>query len=206
MMEGTHADDEQKSLLQTSLNCQRQINKNLDDIDFDSIMEGYLDLEMVEFELHDVLIASISEVMMKSISKGIMIVDDLAPNLSIETFYGDSLRLQQVLATFLLVSINATLSGGRHGLAATLTKDSLGEIIQLGYFELRITHSGGGIAQELLSQMFGEVAKVSEDGISLFITRKLVRLINGDVQYLREAGRSTSIITIELAIYDKARE
>ncbi|KAL0364911.1 UNVERIFIED_CONTAM: Phytochrome A1 [Sesamum angustifolium] len=206
MMEGTHVDDEQKSLLQTSLNCQRQINKILDDTDFDSIMEGYLDLEMVEFELHDVLIASTSQVMMKSISKGVMIVDDLAPNLSTETFYGDRLRLQQVLATFLLVSVNATLSGGQLGLAATLTKDSLGETVQLGHLEFRITHSGGGIAQELLNQMFGEVAEVSEDGINLFISRKLVRLMNGDVQYLREAGRSTFIITVELAICDKTRE
>ncbi|KAK4402068.1 Phytochrome A1 [Sesamum angolense] len=166
----------------------------------------YLDLEMVEFELHDVLIASISQVMMESISKGVMIVDDLAPNLSTETFYGDSLRLQQVLATFFLVSVNATLSGGQLGLAATLTKDSLGETVQLGHLEFRITHSGGGIAQELLNQMFGEVAEVSEDGINLFISRKLVRLMNGDVQYLREAGRSTFIITVELAICDKACE
>ncbi|KAL0422156.1 UNVERIFIED_CONTAM: Phytochrome A1 [Sesamum latifolium] len=202
MMEGTHADDEQKSLLQTSLNCQHQINKILDDTDLESIMEGYLDLEMVEFELHDVLIASISQVMMKSIAKGIMIVDDLAPNLSTETFYGDSLRLQQVLATFLLVSVNATLSGGQLGLTATLSKDSLGKTVQLG----RLEFSGGGIAQELLSQMFGDVAEVSEDGINLFISRKLVKLMNGDVQYLREAGRSTFIITVELAICDKARE
>ncbi|KAL0384699.1 UNVERIFIED_CONTAM: Phytochrome A [Sesamum radiatum] len=202
MMEGTHADDEQKNLLHTSLNCQRQINKILDDTDLDSIMEGYLDLEMVEFELHDVLIASISQVMMKSIAKGVMIVDDLAPNLSTEKFYGDSLRLQQVLATFLLVSVNATLSGGQLRLAATLTKDSLGETVQLGHLEF----SGGGISQELLNQMFGDVAEVSEDGISLFISRKLVKLMNGDVQYLREAGCSTFIITVELAICDKGRE
>ncbi|KAL0301618.1 UNVERIFIED_CONTAM: Phytochrome A1 [Sesamum radiatum] len=91
-----------------------------DDTDFDSIMEGYLDLEMVEFELHDVLITSISQVMMKSISK-----------------------LQQVLVTLLLVSVNAILSGGQLGLATTLTKDSLGETVQLGHLELRITHSGG---------------------------------------------------------------
>ncbi|KAL0300267.1 UNVERIFIED_CONTAM: Phytochrome A1 [Sesamum calycinum] len=105
-MEGTHADYEQKSLLHTSFNCQRQINKITDDTDFDSIMEGYLDLEMVEFELHDVLITSISQVMMKSISK-----------------------LQQVLVTLLLVSVNAILSGGQLGLATTLTKDSLGETV-----------------------------------------------------------------------------
>lgn len=67
----------------------------------------------------------------------------------------------------------------------------------------RITHSGSGVAQEMLSQMFGDEAETSEDGINLFISRKLVKLMNGDVQYLREAGRSTFIITVELAISNK---
>ncbi|KAL0285324.1 UNVERIFIED_CONTAM: Phytochrome A [Sesamum calycinum] len=93
-------------------------------VDAGGLVNGYLDLEMVEFELHDVLITSISQVMMKSISK-----------------------LQQVLVTLLLVSVNAILSGGQLGLATTLTKDSLGETVQLGHLEFRITHSGGRIAQ-----------------------------------------------------------
>lgn len=55
--------------------------------------------------------------------------------------------------------------------------------------------------QQVLSQMFGDdVDACEEEGISLFISRKLVKLMNGDVQYLREAGRSTFIISLELAI------
>nr|WFD61007.1 phytochrome A [Brandisia rosea var. flava]WFD61008.1 phytochrome A [Brandisia rosea var. flava]WFD61009.1 phytochrome A [Brandisia rosea var. flava] len=204
MMEGTELDVEQKNLMQTSLHCQRQLNKILDDTDLDHIIEGYLDLEMVEFKLHEVLIASISQVMMKSNGKGIMIVDNLSPNLSNETLFGDSLRLQQVLAAFLLVSVNSTPSGGQLGVAATLAKDSIGESVQLGHLEFRITHSGGGVGQALLNEMFGDEADASEDGISLFISRKLVKLMNGDVQYLREAGRSTFIISVELAISNKS--
>lgn len=92
---------------------------------------------MVEFKLHEVLIASISQVMLKSNGKSIMIVDNLAPNLSTETLYGDSLRLQQVLAAFLLVSVTFTPSGGQLAIAASLTKDSIGESIQLGRLEFR---------------------------------------------------------------------
>lgn len=40
MMEGTDLDDEQKNLLRTSLHCQRQLNKILDDTDLDRIIEG----------------------------------------------------------------------------------------------------------------------------------------------------------------------
>ncbi|KAL0288710.1 UNVERIFIED_CONTAM: Phytochrome A, partial [Sesamum angustifolium] len=83
---------------------------------------------MVEFELHDVFIASISQVMMKRVTKDVMIVDDFNLNLSTKTFYGDGLRLQQVLATFLLVSVNATLSGDQLGLAAKIDN-----IVIVGY-------------------------------------------------------------------------
>lgn len=40
-----------------------------------------------------------------------------------------------------------------------------------------------------------------EIGISLVISRKLLRLMNGDVQYLREAGnKSTFIVSLQLAV------
>ncbi|CAA3012726.1 phytochrome A [Olea europaea subsp. europaea] len=205
MMEETDLVGEQKILLRTSAQCQHQLNKILDDTDLDSIIDGYLDLDMMEFELQDVLAASISQVMMKSNGKGITVVDNLAQNLLSETLYGDSLRLQQVLADFLLVSVNFTPSGGQLGVVASLTKDSLGQSVQLGHLEFRITHTGGGVPEALLSQMFGTGAEASEEGISLLISRKLVRLMNGDVQYLREAGRSTFIISVELAVVEKNR-
>lgn len=59
--------------------------------------------------------------------------------------------------------------------------------------------------QDLLNEMFGEVGDASDDGISLFISRKLVKLMNGDVQYLREAGRSTFIISLEIAISNNSK-
>lgn len=66
---------------------------------------------------------------------------------------------------------------------------------------IRITHSGSGIPDSLLNQMYGtEGEVVSEEGISLLISRQLVKLMNGDVQYLIEAGKSTFIISVELAV------
>ncbi|KAL0308007.1 UNVERIFIED_CONTAM: Phytochrome A1 [Sesamum angustifolium] len=220
MMEGTDLDDEQKNLLRTSLCCQRQLNKILDDTDLDHIIEGYLDLEMVEFKLPEVLIAAISQVMMKSNGKGIMIVDNLAPNLSRETLYGDSLRLQQILAAFLLISVTYTPSGGQLGVAASLKKDSIGESVQLGHLEFSAFRTsaiplyfGTVVMQDdtyrvvctarIVEPNVWDEADTTEDGISLFISRKLVKLMNGDVQYLREAGRSTFIISVELAISNK---
>lgn len=199
MLEGTDMGEEQKKLLHTSVQCQRQLNKILDDTDLDSIIDGYLDLEMSEFTLHDVFVAATSQVMMRSNGKGIEIVNNFADDMMSETLYGDGLRLQQVLADFLIICVNFTPTGGHLGISASLNKDNLGQSVQLVHLEFRITHTGGGVPEDLLSQMFGSNAETSEEGISLLVSRKLVKLMNGDVQYLREAGKSTFIISVELA-------
>ncbi|KAK4796410.1 hypothetical protein SAY86_028736 [Trapa natans] len=204
MLEGTNLGAEQKQLLQTSALCQHQLNKVLDDSDLDSIIDGYLELEMAEFTLHQVVVASVSQVMMSSSAKGISIVHDAAEDVMTETFYGDGLRLQQVLVDFLSISVNCASNGSVLVVAAQLTRDRLGETVQLGKLELRISHAGKGIPETLLNQIFGSDGEVSEDGISLHISRKLVKLMNGDVQYLREAGKSSIIITVELAVAHKS--
>ncbi|KAJ8752380.1 hypothetical protein K2173_004016 [Erythroxylum novogranatense] len=199
MLEGTELGAEQQQLLHTSAHCQRQLNKILEDSDLDNIIEGYLNLEMVEFTLHDVLVASISQVMMKSKSKGVQIINDATEEIMTEALFGDSIRLQQVLADFLLASVNYTPNGGLLSVAAKLTKDQLGHSVHLVHLELSITHAGGGVPEALLSEMFGSDGDASEEGTSLLISRKLVSLMNGDVQYLREVGKATFIISVELA-------
>ena len=101
------------------------------------MFNSYLDLEMVEFTLHEVLVATLSQVMTKSNTKGIQVVNNVADHMRTETLYGDSLRLQQVLADFLLISITYTPPGGQVVVAAALTKDNLGQSVHLANLELR---------------------------------------------------------------------
>ena len=92
---------------------------------------------MVEFTLHEVLVASLSQVMTKSNAKGIRVVNDVEEKITTETLYGDSIRLQQVLADFLLISINFTPNGGQVVVAATLTQQQLGKLVHLANLEFR---------------------------------------------------------------------
>ncbi|XP_057428113.1 phytochrome A [Lotus japonicus] len=204
-LEGTDLGIEQKRLVHTSAQCQRQLSKILDDSDLDSIMDGYLDLEMAEFTLQDVLITSLSQIMARSSARGIRIVNDVAEEIMVEILYGDSLRLQQVLADFLLISINCTPNGGQVVVAASLTKEQLGKSVHLANLELSITHGGSGVPEALLNQMFGNDGLESEEGISLLISRKLLKLMSGDVRYLREAGKSSFILSVELAAAHKLK-
>nr|CAD1816823.1 unnamed protein product [Ananas comosus var. bracteatus] len=155
MMEGTDLTEEQKQLLDTGTKCHRQINKILDDLDLDNIMDSCLDLEMAEFSLQDVVATAVSQVLVASQAKGIRITYDLSDRLMTEEVYGDNLRLQQIIADFLLVSVKYSPSGGHVEIAPKLIKDRLGETVHLVHLELRIAHTGSGIPEELLSHMFG---------------------------------------------------
>ncbi|XP_010549119.1 PREDICTED: phytochrome A-like [Tarenaya hassleriana] len=203
MMEGTELGPEQRQILQTSAQCQLQLSKILDDSDPDSIIEGYLDLEMTEFSLNDVLTASTSQIMMKSNGKSVRVTNETTEEVMNDTLYGDGIRLQQVLANFMIMSVSFTPPGGQLAVTASLRKDQLGQSVHLAYLEIRITHSGSGIPELLLNEMFGSDEDVSEEGMSLLISRKLVKLMNGDVHYLKQAGKCTFIITAELAAKNK---
>ncbi|KAG2260047.1 hypothetical protein Bca52824_079341 [Brassica carinata] len=199
----TELGPEQRRILQTSGLCEKQLSKILDDSDLESIIEGCLDLEMKEFTLNEVLTASTSQVMMNSNGKNVCVTNETKEEVMSETLYGDSIRLQQVLADIMLMAVNFTPSGGQLTVTASLRKDQLGRSVHLAYLEIRITHTGAGLPEFLLHQMFGSEEDVSEEGLSLMVSRKLVKLMNGDVQYLREAGKSSFIITAELAAASK---
>lgn len=58
---------------------------------------------------------------------------------------------------------------------------------------------------DLLSEMFGTSENPSEEGLGLLVCRKLLMLMNGDVRYVREAGKSGFIVSVELAFAPKSR-
>jgi phytochrome A len=72
-------------------------------------------------------------------------------------------------------------------------------IIILVFIVIRIKHQGLGVPAELMAQMFEEDQEQSDEGLGLLVSRNLLRLMNGDVRDLREAGVSTFILTAELA-------
>ncbi|KAK1317642.1 Phytochrome A [Acorus calamus] len=206
ILEDSGLNEEQKQLLHTGAKCHHQLNKILNDMDLDDIVDSYLDLEMVEFALREVVVTAISQVMIASKGKGIRIDYDPSEAFMAESLYGDSLRVQQILADFLSVSVKFSPSGGQLEISASLVKDRLGQHVHLVHLEIRISHSGSGVPEQLLDQMFGNEEDATEDGISLLVCRKLLRLMNGDVRYLKEAGKSSFIISMELASAQKSRK
>ncbi|KAG8062379.1 hypothetical protein GUJ93_ZPchr0003g18399 [Zizania palustris] len=202
-LKNTGLNEEQMREVHVADSCHRQLNKILSDLDQDNITHksSCLDLEMAEFVLQDVFVASVSQLLITCQGKGIRVSCNLPERYLKQTFYGDGIRLQQILSDFLSVSVKFSPAGGSVDISCNLTKNNIGENLRLIDLELRIKHQGVGIPADLLSQMYGEEdnKEQSDEGLSLAVARNLLRLMNGDVRHVREAGMSTFVLTVELA-------
>nr|AHZ63965.1 phytochrome [Welwitschia mirabilis] len=191
--------EEQAQLVKISALCQKQMLKILDDMDLENIEDGYLELDTVEFTLGELLDVVISQGMLHCEGKGLEIFHDTSREMMSICLYGDQLRLQQILSNLLWNVIQFTPQGERIVIKLMSSKRHLAGGLYVMDLEFRITHPGPGLPEELVEQMYSMSNATSQDGYGLFICRKLVKLMSGDVQYLRGVGTSSFVIVVELA-------
>nr|AHZ63967.1 phytochrome [Encephalartos barteri] len=199
LMEGTDLKEDQKQIVETSALCQQQLIKILGDMDLESIEDGYLELDTVEFTLGAILDAVISQGMIRSKEKGLQIIHDSPKDIMATSLFGDRLRLQQVLASLLVNAMQFTPPEGWVAIKVSSTKKRLGDGVHVIHLEFSIMHPGPGIPEELVRQMLSLDRDVSQEGFGLLICRKLVKLMGGEVHYVRETGRSFFSVIVELA-------
>ncbi|OAY73612.1 Phytochrome C [Ananas comosus] len=192
---------DQRQLLRTSFFCQEQLSKILNDIDLESIEQCYMELNTVEFNLGEVLDAVVIQGMALSEDRQVPLGRDWPAEVSNLYLYGDNLRLQQVLANFLSSALQFTRpSGGSILLRVIPRVEQIGTRVQIFHLEFRIIHPAPGIPEALVQEMFHHSQGASREGLGLFISQKLIRIMNGTVQYLREAERSSFIILVEFPL------
>lgn len=157
-------------------------------LDFSKIESGKMDLRPAPFEV-EVVLESAAEVLSQlARDKGLSLytyVDSAIPPI-----IGDSDRLRQVLLNLLGNAVKFTERG--HIVArATRTDDTTGVTVR---FEVQDT--GTGIAADLLPLLFEPFVqayaatpqRVTGTGLGLSITKRLVRLMGGDIGVQSEPG------------------
>ncbi|XP_021889946.1 phytochrome C-like isoform X2 [Carica papaya] len=165
----------------------------------------YMKLSSNEFNIGDALQVVMKQVMTLSQERQVEIICDVPAEVTTMQLYGDNLRLQQVLSDFLSNTIFFTPSF--QGLSVTFKvtsrKQSIGTKMQLVHLEFRISHPAPGIPESLVQEMFHHSPGTSREGLGLYISQKLVKIMSGTVQYLREAEGSTFIILVEFPLIDQ---
>ncbi|GAY64455.1 hypothetical protein CUMW_233760 [Citrus unshiu] len=168
----------------------------------DVVKNIYMVLKSGEFNLGEALDAVMTQVMIPSREHQVQIIHDLPAEVSTMNLHGDKLRLQQVLSDFLTNALIFTpaFEGSSIAFRVIPQKERIGKNIHIVHLEFRITHPAPGIPEKLIHDMFYHSQGASREGLGLYISQKLVKLMNGTVQYIREAERSSFLILIEFPL------
>ncbi|XP_024983566.1 phytochrome B-like isoform X1 [Cynara cardunculus var. scolymus] len=201
LLETTDLTEDQKQLLETSASCQKQMLKIIKDVDMENIQEGHLEVEKEEFVVGNVIDGVVSQVMLILRDRGVQLIRDIPGEVKTLSVYGDQLRLQQVLTNFLLNMVRHSPSPNgwvEIQVRPTLKPTFYGTTNV--HIDFRIVSPGNGLPSELVADMFHSSEWRSEEGLGLSMCRKILKLMNGDVQYIRESERCYFHIVLQLPL------
>ncbi|KAL8152240.1 hypothetical protein V2J09_010000 [Rumex salicifolius] len=206
-MESSELSSVQNQFLQTRSLCEDQLAKIAEDTDVSRIEECSLELSLGNFNLGKAMDAVMSQVMTLSQENGVQIIYDSPPEICSMQLYGDHLRLQQVLSDFLVNSVN--FSPVFEGSSVTFTvvprKEAFGRKLQVVHLEFRITHPSPGIPEGLIQEMFHHSPEMSREGLSLYISQKVVKIMDGAVQYHRGEEHSSFVVLTEFPLLEETK-
>ncbi|GAB2215095.1 hypothetical protein Drorol1_Dr00019470 [Drosera rotundifolia] len=202
LMEKSDLSSKQRELVRTRELCEDQLAKIVNDCDISAIEEGYLIPDACEFNLGEALDAVMSQVMSLSHDRQVQVIHDPPREIPPMHLMGDNLRLQQALADFLSNAVRfAPVSEGSSVVLSVLPrKEQFGKNIHLVHLEFRITHPAPGIPQGLIQEMFHHSWGMSREGLGLYISHKLIKIMNGTVQYLRGEETSAFLVNVEFPL------
>ncbi|XXG61662.1 hypothetical protein AAC387_Pa05g0214 [Persea americana] len=200
LLESTGISDNQKQFLDTSAACEKQMMKIMEDMDLDGIDDGSsMDLDMAEFLLGSVMDAIISQVMLLLKEKNLQLIFKISEETKTMSLYGDRIRLQQVLAEFLLNIVHhAPSPDGWVEIEVAPSLRLIEDGIELVHLQIRMTHPGQGLPSELVQDMFHSSQWATQEGLGLSTSRKLLKMMKGHIQYVREPNKCYFLMNIEL--------
>ena len=176
----TNLNKKQKNYIQKIDQSAKTLLGIINDIlDISKIEAGKMKLEKIEFDLFKVIDNVISLVELKAHEKNLELIVSYDHSMG-KNFYGDSLRLSQILTNLLGNAIKFTESG-EVGLYVSKVKD--------GRYRFEVRDSGIGMSKEQVDNLFkafsqadsSTTRKYGGTGLGLSISKELVEMMNGDI-------------------------
>ncbi len=190
----TKLDTEQRGYLETVKSSAEALLTILNDVlDFSKIEAGRLDIENIEFSVHNVVAESVRALALRAHQKGIELICDLATDMP-ACVRGDPGRLRQVLLNLLGNAVKFTDSGEIEVLARVA-----GDEDDRTRLEFTVRDTGIGIPPEkqlLVFDVFSQAdnsitRRFGGTGLGLAISRRLVELMDGWIWVESEVGKGS---------------
>lgn len=172
-------DDSSKSLL-------RIIN---DILDFSKIEAGKLNLDLLEFDLPELIQNCVNLLEHKIVEKNLELKIIYPDNIPIH-FIGDSLRLSQIITNLLANAIKFTEKGK---ICISVSKNENGK------YKFIVKDTGIGLSEKHQKNLFKSFSQADESttrkyggtGLGLSISKQLVELMNGEINVKSEYGKGS---------------
>lgn len=170
-----------------------------DILDFSKIDAGKLDLETLDFNIHNVMGEFVESMAWRCEEKGIELILDVT-DVTQTTFRGDPGRIRQILTNLVGNAIKFT-EQGEIVIRASIGEDNL--TASNNEYSLRLTCSvsdtGVGIPEEKLHELFDAFTQADSSttreyggtGLGLSIVKRLCALMGGDVRVTSEVGKGS---------------
>jgi len=202
----TSLNDKQKNYIQKIDNSAKILLSIINDIlDFSKIEAGKLTIEKVDFDLFKTVENVVSVIEFKLHEKNLEFIVGYDTNIG-KRFYGDNLRLSQILTNLLGNAVKFTQEGE---IGLYISK------VSLNRYRFEIKDTGIGLTQEHKLKLFESFSqadgsttrKYGGTGLGLTISKQLVELMNGKIWVESEYGvGSAFIFEIELEEKNEIRK
>jgi len=189
----TNLNDKQKGFISRIDSSAKSLLGIINDIlDFSKIEAGKLTIEKINFDLFQVIDGVINILEYKAHEKNLELVVDYDINIG-KKFFGDSLRISQILTNLLSNAIKFTEYGEIKITVKTLQNNRV-------KFEIKDT--GIGLSKEQQHKLFKSFSqadgsttrKYGGTGLGLAISKQLVELMGGNIWVESELGHGSSFI------------
>ena len=187
--------EEQLELLDVSkLSADHLLQLINDILDFTKIESGRLELDKIEFSLHELMHSVEKAYQGEASGKGLFLKTSIDPQIN-GLVVGDEVRIHQILSNLVSNAIKFTEHGGVEIQLNLMSGD-----VKALALEFRVNDSGIGIAEDMQSQIFERFIqedsstsrKFGGTGLGLSIVRRLVNLMDGSIQLESRKGEGAS--------------
>lgn len=185
-LQKTSLNNQQQFFLETINSAAEHLMVIINDIlDISKVEAGKLNLENIDFEFRPLIDRCINVLSPKAEEKGLLLESFIEKEIT-DVLIGDPHRLNQILLNLLGNAIKFTERGGVRLFITCIKKDNNSQTLRF-----LIEDSGVGIDHKFVSQLFAEfsqedssiVRKYGGTGLGLNITKKLVDLMGGSIEF-----------------------
>ncbi|MFP4565408.1 MAG: response regulator [Spirochaetaceae bacterium] len=165
-----------------------------DVLDFSKIEAGKLSLEVIEFDLFDMVQEAVDMLSLEAHKKDLEVVVFLDPTLP-RHVHGDPVRLRQILVNLFNNAVKFTSSG-----EIVIRAQRVQQTEKTVTVSVEVVDSGIGIPEQKLTRLFKAFSQVDSSttrkfggtGLGLSISRSLVKLMKGSIGVKSAEGRGST--------------